>query len=159
MITDAEKRRIHALYETGVLAEPSTRFDRIAELARRLFDVPFASVSFVGADIVIHAGRSGFSDPSTARDASPCALAIEADDVTVRWAGNETPGWPGFDNSEPLLFFAGAPILQALTLRLGAVCIYDWHPRTFGVADRETLAVLAAIIMADVQLPRLARTH
>jgi hypothetical protein len=159
MITDVEKRRIQALHETGVLAEPSSCFDRIAELARRLFDVPFASVTFVGSDIVIHAGRAGFSQPSTPRDLSPCAATIDGDDVCVRHGGNETSGWPAFDTGDALHFFAGAPITRGRGLRLGAVCIYDRQARPFGLADRETLAVLAAIVMADVQLPRPIRTH
>jgi GAF domain-containing protein len=153
---EIEKRRLHAIHEAGILAQPFCRFDRIAELARRLFDVPVATVSFVGSDIVIHAGRAGTVEPTTPRALSPCPAAIEADEITLRRGAEVTTGWSGFgDGAEPLLFFAGAPISLRSALRIGAVCIYDRQERPFGVADREALAVLAAIVTAEVQLPRM----
>ncbi len=46
-----ENRRLEALHALNILdTPPEERFDRVTRLARRLFDVPIALISFVDAN-------------------------------------------------------------------------------------------------------------
>ncbi len=147
---DHETHRITALLQSAVLAGPGSSFQPICRLARQIFNVPMASVSFVGAELVTHLAREGFADLTTPRGACPCGHVVGRAGVTLL-SDVTSAGWVP-QNARELRFFAGAPITLDREERIGAVCLYDTLPREFTPADREALSLLASIASTEVRL-------
>ena len=50
-LPDAEQRRLATLYRYHILdTAPEPQFDRLVELAARVFDLPMTLISFIGVD-------------------------------------------------------------------------------------------------------------
>ena len=97
---DVEAKRLAALYRYNVLdTAEDAAFDRITEIAARLFQAPVAVVSFVDRDRQWFKSHFGLNIAETPRAASFCAHAILSDDVMVvptqpRMSGSAGPRWP-----------------------------------------------------------------
>src|ERR1044072_7209258 len=79
-----ESRRISALYRYGVLDTPEDpAYDRITEMAARLFESPFAVLAFVDRDRQWFKSRFGLSLSETPRAGSFAEHVILSDDPLV----------------------------------------------------------------------------
>ncbi|RMH52106.1 MAG: PAS domain S-box protein [Bacteroidetes bacterium] len=151
-----EAGRLAALERYDTLdTPPEESFDRIARLARRLFDVPIALVSFVHTDRQWFKACTGLDVHETPRHVSFCTYTILSPEVMVvedatadpRFAANPlVTGAPG------IRFYAGAPLTTKEGHRLGTICLIDQQPRRFDAADRAALADLAAMVMDTLEL-------
>jgi diguanylate cyclase (GGDEF)-like protein/PAS domain S-box-containing protein len=156
-----EPVRLAALRDLDILdSEPEPQFDRIVALARRLFDVPMAAVTFIDEHRQWLKSRAGLKICETARSDSFCTHTIQRDEVLVV---PDTLRDPRFDAS-PLVrkrpairFYAGAPLSIGPGVRLGALCIMDDKPRQFPAADREALLTLAAVVSDELRLKATLR--
>ena len=130
-----ERERLAALAALDILDTPAEEvFDSFVRVACELMDTPIAAVSLIAADRqwfkAIH-GLPGVT--GTPRDVSFCAHAIldpgsvlAVPDATLdpRFADNAlVTGELG------IRFYAGAPLLDANGLPLGALCVIDRSPR------------------------------
>ena len=131
--------------------------DRLAEFAVRLFDVPIAAVCVAdgeGARIAAQRGLRGPPAPGAA--ARLCAAALRqatlhvVEDAARDEAARADPLVTGADG---VRFSAAAPIRHGDADLLGALCVMDHAPRSFGARDRALLASLAGIA-ADAMAPR-----
>src|SRR4029077_939374 len=137
---------------------PEPAFDRIAEMAATLIQVPMAVVSLVAEDRVWFKSRLGIDADHSARDAGLCASAILSSGVFyLRDAAHDerAVGHP-FVPALGIRFYAAAPLRTHDGLNLGTVCVLDQKPRELAPGEAEILKMLAALAMNQMELRRYA---
>ncbi|WP_328484881.1 putative bifunctional diguanylate cyclase/phosphodiesterase [Methylobacillus arboreus] len=155
-----EEQRLKVLAQYHLLDTPETEdFDRLVNLAARLFEVPIALVSLVDHDRQFFKARVGLEACETSREVSFCAHAIIQDDILFipdalndpRFSSNPLVVGPPF-----IRFYAGKPLIAPTGEKLGTVCLIDSKPRTtFSDEDRHNLSDLAALVMDRMEMRRL----
>lgn len=158
---DDEERRLATLGRYGVLdTPPEQAFDDLTRLAAQVLGMPIALVSLVDRDRQWFKSRVGVDVCSTPRDLAFCAHAIHSDEVMVvedarldpRFASN-----PLVTGELGIRFYAGAPLIADDGSALGTLCVIDRQPHHFTVAQRDTLALLARQVMAQLTLLKQSR--
>lgn len=150
--TGNEAERLRALEECAILDSPrEPEFDRLTELAARVFDVPIALITLIDSRRQWFKSSVGVELRETSRRISFCAHTIlHADTLVVEDARTD----PRFADNPMVLggmgirFYAGAPLVTDDGLPLGALCVKDRRPREFSERDRELLAGLAGQVTA-----------
>ena len=158
---DDEERRLATLGRYGVLdTPPEQAFDDLTRLAAQVLGTPIALVSLIDRERQWFKSRVGVEVCSTPRDLAFCDHAIRLPGVMVvedasvdpRFANNElVTGEMG------IRFYAGAPLIADDGAALGTLCVIDRQPRRLGDGQRETLALLARQVMAQLTLHRQSR--
>ncbi|MFK5599206.1 diguanylate cyclase domain-containing protein [Methylobacterium sp. HMF5984] len=142
----------------GSPAEP--QFDALCQTAQALFGVPIALVSLIGENEQRFKGRCGLDVDGTSRDVSLCTYTILSDAMMVvedatrdeRFAANRLV------TGEPhIRFYAGAPLVLAPGIHLGALCVIDRVPRTFSAEQQGQLRSLAQIAVTLLRMNRAQR--
>ena len=155
-----ERQRLELLACTRLLdTEENAAFDRITRLAADLFDMPIALVSLVDRRRQWFKSRIGIEVRETARSSSFCSHAIEQPGVMVIEDATADPRFadnPHVVGPPHVRFYAGAPLRLASGHSLGSLCVLDHQPRTFSERDRERLADLAALVVAQIDLHQMA---
>ncbi len=156
---EVEDERLEAVRSYDILdTPPDGAFDRITELAARLFAVPISIVSIVDTDRIWFKSHHGVETEEIPRDPGLCASAILADDTYVvedALADPRTLANPLVAGSLGLRFYAAQPLVTAEGHRLGTLCIIDRQPRELSEEEAATLRTLAATVMDSLEL-RLA---
>ncbi|TXD35858.1 GAF domain-containing protein [Lujinxingia vulgaris] len=151
-----EDERLAALRRFAILdTPPDGAFDRIVQLAARVFDAPIALVSLVDEDRVWFKARHGLDVEKVGRDPGLCASVVFSDDAYMIEDAIEDPrslAHPLVAGEFGLRFYAAAPLLTRQGHRLGALAVMGFEPREFGEGDRETLHDLAALVMEQMEL-------
>ena len=154
-LPDNEVERLSALRRYQILdTPPEPAFDRIAEMAATLFQVPMAIVSLVDQDRVWFKSRLGIDANQSARDAGLCSQAILSPGVFhLRDAAYDqrAVGHP-LVPALGIRFYAAAPLRTHDGLNLGTVCVLDQKPRELASGEAETLKMLAALAMNQMEL-------
>ncbi|WP_235579467.1 MULTISPECIES: PP2C family protein-serine/threonine phosphatase [unclassified Rhodococcus (in: high G+C Gram-positive bacteria)] len=137
-------------------------FARIARLAARWFDAPYASVSIIDADLVRFTATYGDGLPDhTERHDALCTMAMTHDGPFVAadtLADPSTAGSAFVRGELGIRFYAGAPIVTADGFRLGTVNVYDVTPRSVSDDRADILMELADIAMDEFELRLSAAT-
>jgi diguanylate cyclase len=158
-----EAERLNALRRYGILDTASEpEFDRITQLAARLFDVPMALVSLIDANRQWWKSCVGMEGRETHRDVAFCAYAILSSGLFVvedalrdpRFSDNALVTGPPF-----IRFYAGAPLLNDEGYSLGTLCILDAQPRELTQADKATLTDLSRVVVDALELRRAYRSR
>jgi PAS domain S-box-containing protein len=159
VFTPSDADRLTALNSYGVLdtaAEP--RFDRIAQLAASVFEAPVAVVSFVDEHRLWFKARVGLDASWAHRDQSFCDHAVRMAPQSIMVVEDALAD-PRFANhplvvGEPhLRFYTGAVLSTASGQNLGALCVFDHHPR-----QKPTETQLAQLrALADIAVDELER--
>jgi diguanylate cyclase (GGDEF)-like protein/PAS domain S-box-containing protein len=135
---------------------PEPAFDRLARLARRLFGVPIALISFVGEHQQRFKARCGLDIAETDLTVSFCRYAIRDSEVMVVLDAAADPRFrdnPLVTGAPNIRFYAGAPIITPDGHALGTLCIIDDVPRPDFSADQQAaLAELAALVTSELEL-------
>ena len=156
-----EADRLETLRDYQILdTPPAAAFERIACLATRLFAVPIALVAFLDAERQWVKTCVGAEVAQMPRASSFCAHTIQEEQVMVvadatadpRFASNEWVTGP-----HRVRFYAGAPLRTPNGHNLGALCVIDVKPRSFGDEEKQLLQDLAAMIVDEMELRRVAR--
>jgi two-component system cell cycle sensor histidine kinase/response regulator CckA len=155
--SEVEVRRLAALNRYQVLDTPEeAAFDRITELAARMFQAPIAVVSFVDRERQWFKSHFGLNISETARDISFCTHTILSDQVMVVCdALKDARFHQGavVVGGCKIRFYAGAPLITAGGSRLGALAIMDTRPRgSLTEEECASLADLASIVMHEMNL-------
>jgi CheY-like chemotaxis protein len=146
---DEAERLIEFRLTEAVDSGPEERFDKISRMAQRVFDVPFAAISFVEGERQWYKSKVGLPISDTARDLSFCGHAITSDEIFVvedavldpRFAQN-----PLVLEDPHIRFYAGQPVKGPGGHNVGTLCIMDNLPREFSDEDRETLRDLGEMV-------------
>jgi diguanylate cyclase (GGDEF)-like protein/PAS domain S-box-containing protein len=152
-----ERTRLEALAGLWIAGtEPEPRFDAIVALAARQFAAPMAFITLVDKEIQRFKAMHGIDVPDMARSMSFCSHTIQNPHVLVipdtqadpRFADN-----PLVTGAPFMRFYAGAPLITAEGLRIGAICIADTIPRhDFDEKNQQMLEMLAALVMEQIRL-------
>lgn len=155
-----EAERLEALRGLNLLDTPaSDAFDRITRLAARLFATPIAAVSLVDERRQWFKSRVGLSMAETPREHAFCQHTLHSPGVMVV---PDATCDPRFTNNPLVLgkpnirFYAGAPLITRGGHAIGSLCVMDDKPRTLDEDDCRTLAELASLVMAQVELQQAA---
>lgn len=154
---DAEYARLEALARYQILDTlPEAAFDRLVNLAARLFDVPISMISLVDETRQFYKACVGQNKRQDDRSVSFCAYALHSPEVMVipdatqdeRFAHN-----PLVTHSPHIRFYAGAPLITPDGHILGTLCVIDSRPR-LGLTpiERQTLEDLAALVVDELEL-------
>ena len=148
-----ETDRIAALHALNILdTPPEERFDRLTRLAKRVFNVPYVTISMIDSHRQWFKSVQGLTICQTSRDISFCAHAILFDDILYvenalkdkRFSDN-----PVVVGDPKVRFYAGCS-LDVNGFKAGTFCIFDKKPRPFTAEDRQLLKDLA--ILAEHEL-------
>ena len=156
-----EARRLAAVRRYEILdTPPDGAFDRVAELASRIFNVPVAIISIVDHDRIWFKSHHGVSESQVARDPGLCASAILRDDVTVIPDARRDPVAltnPLVAGKSGFCFYTAAPLRTADGYNLGTLCVLDTQPREVTDNEKEILRTLAGIVVDQLELRLSAR--
>ncbi|MBS0122940.1 sensor histidine kinase [Thetidibacter halocola] len=159
-----EAARLRALRDYDILdSGAETGFDEVVALVSRLLDVPVALVSLVDAERQWFKARVGLDRAETPLDQSICAHAIlgtellEIPDTTRDRRTIDNPLCCG--GLVDLRFYAGVPLIAPGGQALGTLCVLDTRPRVLTDLQRNTLRVMAAQVMRQLDLRRALRAE
>jgi formate hydrogenlyase transcriptional activator len=155
LLSENEAERLNALRRYQILdTPPEPAFDRIAEMAANFFHVPMAGVSLVDENRVWFKSRLGIEASETARDAGLCSTAMLSQGVFhLRDAAHDERATAhSLVHDLGIRFYAGAPLRTEQGLNLGTVWVIDQKPRELASGEAETLKVLAALAMNQMEL-------
>ena len=159
-----EPGRLAALHDAQVLdTPPEEDFDDIALLASQICGTPMGLVSLVDRERQWFKAKVGveLEVDEIHRDLSFCAHAIhghdllEVPDATAdeRFADNPVVHM----EKNPVIFYAGAPVVLDGTYAVGTVCVVDSVPRVLTESQRRALRSLARHASVQLELRRYAR--
>ena len=157
-----EEQRLDALSSYDLFGTPSDPdYDHVAQVGAQLFKAPICLVSLVGEHEQWLKAHHGLDLCSTSREVAFCTHTLTRTAPLVvldatrddRFSDN-----PLVTGALHIRFYAGAPLIDAAGVHLGAFCIMDTEPRTrFSQRDRQLLAGMAALVMALMEKHRLLR--
>jgi GAF domain-containing protein len=157
-----EASRLATLIEYDILdSEAEEPFDRLAEIAAVLFQVPIAAVSLVDGYRQWFKSRVGWAVDEWPRKGGFCEHTIQGDAVLVvadaakdrRFSTN-----PLVTKAPSIRFYAGAPLLTAGGQALGTICIMDRRARRqLSPREKRMLQHLAAMVMEQIEIRRHVR--
>lgn len=152
-----------AAVQRHLVADPELDafLNRVCDRAAAVFDVPMATVGFVGADRVWFRGRHGVGIAEASAAPGLCATAILSPETYVLpdtmddADASEHP----LVRDEPLLrFYAAAPIVTSDGYRIGTVSVMDTAPRSTTHGELVVLRELAATVGRELEARRAAST-
>lgn len=158
---DVEQRRLAALRHYDILdTPPDGAFDKITQLAARLFSVPIAIVSLVDEDRIWFKSHHGLPVREVARAPGLCASAILQDEAYIINDAAKDPrslANPLVAGELGLRFYLGVPLKTHDQYNLGTLCIIDREPRIVTKAEVETLSDLADLVVDQMEVRLAAR--
>ena len=161
---DMDSPRIEALKRYEILDSPADgNFDRITLLASKVFNMPIAIVSLVDMDRIWFKSSHGLADVQQI-DKSPglCASAILSDEIYLVEDARNDPRCldnPLVRGAFGLQFYAAAPLKTHDGHKLGTLCIIDKKKRYINTEQQALLAMMADIVMDEMELRLAARTQ
>jgi len=127
--------------------ERPPRLDAIVAHARALFGTQGASFTVLDDRVQWNVGRDGHDEESRPIERSLCRTTITASRPYVASSGED--GEPLLPDSD-LHFYAGYPVESPDGTRIGALCVFDSHPRPTDTVDLDLLRDLALAIQREV---------
>jgi GAF domain-containing protein len=156
-----ESSRIEALHALNILdTQPEERFDRLTRLAKRVFNVPYSTISMIDTHRQWFKSIQGLTLCQTSRDISFCAHAILFDDIL--YVENALKDERFHDNpvviGDPKIRFYAGCSLEVNGFKMGTFCVFDKKPRQFTREDRQLLKDLAALAERELATPEPANS-
>ena len=149
---DAE--RLAALRQLLILdTPPEQRFDRIVEFATREFDQPKGTMTLIDEDRQWFKARVGVDICESDRATSFCGHAVTGHDLLVVKDLRQDPRFydnPWVTGVEPVVFYAGAPLVLPSGHVAGTLCVYGPEPRPFDAMDRAILSNLRDLCVEEL---------
>lgn len=159
LIPENEELRLAAVGRYEILdSPPNGAFDRISNLAARIFGAPISTITIVDQDRIWFKSKYGLDAEETGRDPGLCASAIlDYQPLVVSDALKDPRALnnPLVRGDLGLRFYAGAPLTTADGYNLGTLNIIDTEPREMTDDELDTLKELANLVVDEMEL-RLA---
>ncbi|TFD48149.1 GAF domain-containing protein, partial [Cryobacterium frigoriphilum] len=148
-----EAARQRAVDELGLVdTPPEDRFDRVTQLARRLFGVQIAAVTLIDHDRQWFKSCTGADVTEADRSTAFCSVTITQSRALVIRDTREDARFrenPLVTGDPGIRFYAGYP-LEAHGERVGTLCLLDSRPREFSAAEEELLRDLAFWVQKEL---------
>ena len=149
-----EVRRQAALDALGVLdTPPDERVDRVARLAKEMFDVPMVSVSLIDRNRQWRKAQIGLGGFEAPREDSFCDYTVrKGSSVVVEDASQSTEfiNNPFVSGDPHVRFYAAHPLFAPGGEAVGTLCIVDTKPHTFDDAQNALLRDLAFWVQTEL---------
>lgn len=149
---DAE--RLAALRQLLILdTPPEQRFDRIVAFATQEFDQPKGTITLVDQDRQWFKARVGVDVCEADRATSFCGHAVVSDDFLVVEDARQDERFhdnPWVTAADPIVFYAGAPLVLPSGHVAGTLCVYGPQPRSFDAMDRAILGTLRDLCVEEL---------
>jgi GAF domain-containing protein len=156
--------RLRRLHELGLGDGPDPQLDEFARRVGEITRAPLAMVNFIQEDRQylggLHTGatvpgplQAALAGRTFSREHGYCPhvvvrrKALVLDDVCdyPRFAGNPVVDEIGIRS------YLGAPLIDRTGVALGTICVVDLEPRPWGRPGLQTIKVLAAELVAQIQ--------
>ena len=151
---ESEQRRLKALAASGLIdSPPDPLFDRLTWLASHMTGCPMALVSLLTSERQWFKSRVGLEAAQTPRDAAFCSHAILSPEGMVvedAWADERFARNPLVLSEPYIRFYAGIPVTDRESNRLGTLCVLDAVPRQLTDDQHRALKELAAIVTDEI---------
>ena len=159
--TRGESLRLETLDRYQILdAATDPAIDDLAELAAKVCNVPVAGVSLAGANRIAIHGRYGIPDVELPAGTLPAGPPFATQNVyeipDTRQHPNFAPNGI-FLSGRAFRFYAGAPLVTASGVRIGALFVLDLATRRLTPFQMQTLTVLGRQAMATIELNHTLR--
>jgi phosphoserine phosphatase RsbU/P len=158
-----EAERLAELRALEILDTPAeARFDRIVQLAARVFQTPIAYIAMMDANRQWIKAGCGFEASESDRKTSFCSHTILQDTplVVKDTLLDDRFRYSPLVVDEPYIrFYAGHPLSGPGGRHVGTLCLADRVPRTLDDAQLEILAHLAAMVERELGMVSLIRTQ
>jgi diguanylate cyclase (GGDEF)-like protein/PAS domain S-box-containing protein len=151
-----ESERLAALGAYCIMdSQDEPQFDHLTQLGAYAFGAPICLITFIAEHKQFFKSAYGAPFREALRQDSFCAFTLLQDEPLVvlntvqdaRFASN-----PHVQSPNPLLFYAGAPLVSREGFKVGTFCIFDWAPReSFSEKDCEALVRFASLTMQMVE--------
>jgi len=157
-----ERERLAELREFNILdTPPDEDYERLVQLASVVCGTPMAALTFVDARRQWYKSRVGLPVAEVPRDKAFCSHTILdpgrvleiADVAQVPWFNPLIYG----RDTDPVRFYAGAPIRTRDGSAVGSLCVMDRIPRKLSDSQREALDKLARAVATQLHLRRQLR--
>lgn len=153
-----EKARLNALQSLNILDSlPEQQYDNITELASYICGTRNAVISLVDKNRQWFKSKVGISACETSREVSFCAHAIhnptelmEISDTSSDLRFKDNP--LVLDKENPVIFYAGVPILDTSGHALGTLCVMDDQPKKLDEKQKKALYNLAQQVQELLKL-------
>ena len=159
-----DPERLEALRATGLLdSAPDPGFDRHVRLAAEVLNAPVALVSLVDEKRQFFKSCLGVAEPWASDREAPlshsfCQHAVAQREPLVVDDAREHPVLR--DNPAIVdmgaVAYAGVPLVDAAGHALGTLCVIDSRPRQWSSHQVALLADLAASVVSEIALARVA---
>lgn len=156
-----DKKRLESLHTLHLLdTPPDPAFDRLAELAATVLQVPVALVTLVDAERQYFKSQIGLPEPwSTSRETplshSVCQHVVATapqplviDDTRVHPLVYDNLAIPDMN----VIAYLGIPIVTSMGQAIGSFAAIDHQPREWKQSDIDILTKLAASAMTEIEL-------
>lgn len=156
MSASEDAARVAALRALGLLdTPPEDRFDTIARIAQRLFNVRSVGVNLVDRDRQFTKAALGdLALGDMPREESMCTFTVQEDALLEIPDAHADPAWashPSVVGDLAIRFYAGVPLRTPGGERIGALCLIDRNPRQrLDDDEREMLDALAELVEREL---------
>lgn len=134
--------------------ELELQFDRIGQMAARIFDVPVALVTLVRRDQQFLMTRTGLDARDTRHALSLCKYTIMGNNAFVVADANDDKRFGLYKYIQcvsSIRFYAGYPLLSPDGHALGSLCLIDHKSRhDFSARDEQSLRDLASLVCKSI---------
>lgn len=158
-LTD-EAGRQAALDRYEIVDTPSEEaFDRITDLVRTVLRVPMSTVTLIDHDRQWFKSRAGVAASETPRSIAFCNRAIQAHEPLVIPDARLHPDFrenPLVRGEPGVVAYAGVPLRSPDGYNVGTLCALDVERRDFSAEQIDVLGKLAAIVIDEFELRRIA---
>ncbi len=156
LLVKDEALRIEALNQYEVLNyTPDPVLDDLCRLAAQVCDVPMVAISLIGADRIWLKSRVGIGATELALGSTPCESTILGDTLyelpDVRQNRDFSQSGLRVDGIN-VRFYAGAPLTTPGGISIGALAVFDLHPRRLTLAQAEALTILSRQVVQRLEL-------
>lgn len=157
-----EEERIAAVRDLAILdTTPEVRFDRITDLATKLFGAPISTLTIMDSNREFYKSCQGVAERESPRAISFCghAIASEEDMLIIE----DTKKDPRFMDNPMVVrppyvrFYAGVPIYSLNGQKVGVFCIKDTKPRKLSDSESFLLRTLASWAELEVNIVGLKK--
>lgn len=152
-----EEERLAVLAEYDMVdLKTSDVFDRLAQIAALVFDVPIAFIGLIDADTEHFIGVKGFTVRELAREKTACTYTIQGDDVLTVHDPAEDPRFALNEDMEAnnIKTYIGLPLKNMDGVTIGTFCLEDTTYRELTEREEEILKLLAEEAVEQLELRR-----
>ncbi|WP_321339461.1 diguanylate cyclase [Breoghania sp.] len=156
--TVSEEARLGHLDACDVLdTGREDEFDRLVRMVRSAFNAPIALLSFISDDRIFFKSEIGLGSTTIPREGAFCNYTIRQDEpflVRDTLKDERLADFRLIEEMPRVRAYAGAPLIVAPGVRLGAIAICDTKPRDFTETEVQTLVDLSRVAVDEIRLRR-----